>query len=291
MLNSSKNMEFRSKKQAETIMKVIIFAIVAVGAFVCIYPLLWMLATSLKENTEAYTNQVSLIPSKFVFENYVNIWKEAPMARGMINSVMITTVTVTLSMLTASLAAFAFAKLNFPMKNFLFLLLLSSNMIPFATIMLPQFILLKKMNLLVDFWGYLLPRCVGGAMTIFFLRQYLYGVDNSVIEAAKIDGANLWTIFWKIVFPLISAAVVAQTILAFIGSWNDYMGPLLFIRNKEWYTISLVLSQFNKGTSGANNSLTNLMAASIVTLVPVLVVFGVFQKQIINSVMLSGVKM
>ena len=291
MLNMNAQGQYRSKRQMELISKTIIFIIVALGAFVCIYPLLWMLATSLKENTEAYTNQVSLIPSEFVFENYLNIWKEAPMARGMINSVMITTVTVTFSMLTASLAAFAFAKLNFPMKNFLFLLLLSSNMIPFATIMLPQFILLKKMKLLVDFWGYLLPRCVGGAMTIFFLRQYLYGVDNSVIEAAKIDGANLWTIFWKIVLPLISAAVVAQTILAFIGSWNDYMGPLLFIRNKDWYTISLVLSQFNKGTSGANNSLTNLMAASIVTLIPVLVVFGVFQKQIINSVMLSGVKM
>lgn len=278
-------------RKRTNIANLIIFIIVLIGAFICMYPLFWMLGTSLKTLTDAYRNPTSIFPGEWTFENYINIWSEAPMLRGLLNSILISVTVVVIGMFTAALAAFAFAKLDFPGKNMAFMFLLVTNMVPFAAIMLPQFVVFKAMGLLNGPLGVIIPKMIGGAITIFFLRQFLYGVPDSVIEAAKLDGAGFFRIFVSIVFPMIAPAVVAQLILNFIGTWNDYLGPMLYIREAEWYTIPLVIANFNKGSSGANNSVTNLMAASLVAMLPILVVFGIFQKQIINSVMTSGSKM
>jgi len=281
--------KFFSKRK--NIVDTIVFLVVLLGAFVCLYPLFWMLGTSFKELSDAYRNPTNLFPSAWTFENYIAIWGEAPMLRGLFNSILVSVTVVTVAMFTAALAAFAFAKLEFPLKNTAFMFLLITNMVPFAAIMLPQFVVFKAMGLLNGPLGVIVPKMIGGAITIFFLRQFLLGVPDSVIEAAELDGAGFFRIFIYIVFPMISPAVIAQLILNFIGTWNDYLGPMLYIRDMDWYTLPLVIANFNKGSSGANNSVTNLMAASLVAMLPILIVFGIFQRQIIDSVMTSGSKM
>jgi multiple sugar transport system permease protein len=267
----------------------IVFAAVLVGAALMLYPLAWMLSASLKANKDVYGS--GLIPREFHFENYARIWGQAPLLRGVINSFTVAVPVVTLSILTATLAAFAFAKLRFWGRDFFFMLLLAFTMVPFAVYMLPQFVVFKALGLLRGPWAILLPRVAGGAFTIFFLRQFLYGVPDSVIESAKIDGAGFLRIFFQMILPLAAPAVVAQVILAFIGNWNDYLGPLLFIRGTEWHTVPLVMATFNAGSGGADNSIPLLMAASLVSMLPILAIFAVFQRRIVNSVMLSGGKL
>ena len=278
----------RKKIKRDDVKKWVLFSVLLVVAFFMIYPLFWMLFTSVKANKHVYGT--GLLPPEWHLENYIKIWSEVDLLLGFRNSTLITVPIVVVSVFFSGLAAYAFAKLNFPGKNIVFFGMLGTSMVPFAVTMLPQFILFKEMGLLKGATAYVVPRLTGGIFTIFFLRQFLYGVPDSVIEAAKLDGASQPTIFVKVVLPLLTPALVAQVILGFIGTWNDYLGPLLFIRSNEWKTIPLLIAAFNSGTTGANNETPMLMAASIVSMVPVLVVFAIFQKQIINNVMLSGVK-
>jgi multiple sugar transport system permease protein len=278
----------RKLKRADAV-NFVIFLVILAGAVVMLYPSLWMLSTSFKANKDVYGT--GLIPPEWRPENYLKIWDQAPLLRGILNSFTVAIPVVSLSVLTAALAAFAFAKLRFFGRNFFFMLLLAFTMVPFAVYMLPQFVVFKALGILRGPLAILLPRVVGGAFTIFFLRQFLYGIPDSIVESAKIDGASYVRIFFQIILPLAVPAIVAQVILSFIGNWNDYLGPLLFIRGTEWYTVPLVMATFNAGSGGADNSVPLLMAASLISMLPILVVFAVFQKRIVNSVMLSGSKL
>ena len=278
----------RKKIKRSIVFRWIVFAILLLFAIVMMYPLVWMLSTSVKANRHVYGT--GLIPPEWHFENFINVWSEVELLRGFANSTIITVPIVVCSVFFSGLAAYAFAKLNFPGKSAAFFVMLGSSMVPFAVVMLPQFILFHEMGMLHGAIAYVVPRLTGGIFTIFFLRQFLYGIPDSVIEAAKLDGASQPIIFIRVVLPLLMPALVAQLILGFINIWNDYLGPLVFIRDKEWRTLPLIISAFNSGTTGANNETPMLMAASILSMVPVLAIFAVFQKKIINNVMLSGVK-
>lgn len=264
----------------------VLFALLAAGCVIVLYPFLWMLSTSVEANKYVYKDD--LVPIEWHWENYANIWKEVNLVQGFVNSTVITVVTVAISTIVATIAAFAFAKLRFRGKNVAFLVLMTSSMIPFAVIMLPQFVLFKSVGLLKDAWAYVIPRLTGGVFTIFFLRQFMYSIPDSMIEAAKIDGANYIQIFFRLVLPLAMPAVTAQLILGFVSTWNDYLGPLLFIRNENFYTLPIILSKFNSASTGANNQVPMLMVASFLSMVPVLVFYAVFQKKIVDSVMMSG---
>lgn len=278
----------RKRIKPGVISKWVVFAVVLLGSVIMMYPFIWMLSTSVKANAHVYGT--GLIPIEWHFENYVRIWNEVDLLSGFRNSVLITVPIVVCSVFFSGLAAYAFSKLRFPGKNVVFFGMFATSAVPFAVVMLPQFIVFKEMGLLHDAWAYVLPRLTGGIFTIFFLRQFCYGIPDSIIEAGKLDGASQPIIFLRLVFPLLMPALVAQIILGFIGTWNDYLGPLIFIRSDEWKTIPLVISIFNSGATGANNETPLLMAASLISMVPVLAVFAIFQKQIINNVMLSGVK-
>lgn len=276
-----------TKKKPE-VGKWVVFAVVLIFSIVMMYPFIWMLSTSFKANAHVYGT--GLIPIEWHPENYVRIWKEVDLLKGFRNSALITIPIVICSVFFSGLAAYAFAKLHFPGKNIAFFGMFATAVVPFAVVMLPQFIVFKEMNLLKGANAYIIPRLTGGIFTIFFIRQFAYGIPDSIIEAAKIDGASQPKIFISIVFPLLMPALVAQVILGFISTWNDYLGPLIFIRSDEWKTIPLIISVFNSGATGANNETPLLMAASLISMIPVLAVFAIFQKQIINNVMLSGVK-
>ncbi len=281
-------MRAMSRKKRRYIGNAVMIVVFTLIALIMGYPLLWMLSASVKENQFIYNT--GLIPPSVHFENYSRAFEETNLLIGLGNSFLFTIVIMVASVFTATMAAFAFAKIKFRFRNAMFLLVLSTNLIPYATILLPQYGMLVDMGLLKSPFGYLLPRLFGNAITIFFIKQFMELIPDSLFESAKIDGAGYFRRFFVIAVPLAMPAIATQLIMSFISNWNDYIGPLFFLRQDSWATVTLVIAKFNASVSAANKSTNLLMASSVVALLPILVIFAIFQKQIVNSVMMSGIK-
>lgn len=254
-----------------------------------IAPLLWMLSTSVKTKGDVFALPPVWIPKEINWGKYVEIWEKGPLLSGFKNSIIVSFTVVIFGSITSSLAAFAFAKLRLPHKNKLFLLLLSAMMIPYPSLMIPQFSMFASVGWVDTLLPLIVPPIFGNIVMIFFLRQYLINVPNAVIEAAKIDGSSYIGIFTRIIVPLIRPAIAAQLILWFMGVWNDYLAPIIYLNSPEKLTIQLVIANFNAHYA-IQTDYPLIMAASVVSLLPVLIVFIIFQKQIIESVAISGVK-
>jgi multiple sugar transport system permease protein len=255
-----------SEKKKNRITSIFVFAFLSVGAIFMVAPLLWMFSTSLKSKEDVFALPPVWIPETISFAKYAEIWSMGPLLSGISNSLIVAISVTVIGTFTSSLAAFAFAKLQFRGKNKIFLLLFASVMIPL-----------------------IIPGLFGNIFMIFFLRQYLSSIPTSIIEAAKIDGCSYFQIFYKIIFPLIKPAVAAQLILWFMGIWNDYLGPILYLNSPEKQTLQLVIANFN-ASYAIQSDYPLIMAASVIALLPMLIVFIVFQKQIIESIAISGVK-
>lgn len=273
-------------KRMHLIGNIIVFIIMALGAVAMMYPLLWMLVTAVKPSTEVYTN---FFPKHWMPSNFTVIWKEVNMLTGFRNSIITTVPVVLVQVFVSALAAYAFAKLRFKGKNILFIAMLGTMMIPFTVIMIPQVVVFRTLGLLTGPLAVMIPKMFGAVMTVFFLRQFLYGIPDSLTEAAKLDGAGYTVTFIKVVLPLIMPALATQFILSFIGNWNDFLGPLLYIRDQNWYTLPLIINEY-AGNNGASEFIPRLMAASLVSMVPIIIVFVAFQKKIISSIVFSAVK-
>ncbi|RCK60273.1 carbohydrate ABC transporter permease [Microbacterium sorbitolivorans] len=252
-------------------------------------PLVWTFSTSLKTKEGVFALPPQWIPDPVVWDNYVRVWSAAPLASGIWNSIIVSASVTILGTIASMLAAFAFAKLRLPFKNVLFLVLLGAIMIPFPTIMIPQFSMFASAGLVDTLWPLILPGIFGNIVMVFFLRQYLASVPDSIIEAAKIDGAGYLRIFFQLIFPVIRPAVAAQFILWFMGVWNDYLGPIIYLNSPEKQTLQLVIASLNM-TYASQTDYPLIMAGSFIALIPVLVMFAVFQKQIIESIALTGSK-
>ncbi|AIQ45929.1 sugar ABC transporter permease [Paenibacillus sp. FSL R7-0273] len=276
-------------KSRRRVTNTIIFILLLIGAVFMIGPLLWMLSTSLKDKQDVFALPPVWIPNPFQFGKYKEIWEAGPLLSGIKNSVIIAVSVTLIGTFTSSLAAFAFAKLKFPAKNKIFLLMLSSLMIPYPAVMIPQFFMFSKLGWVDTLLPLIVPGLFGNIVMIFFLRQYLSSVPNAIIEAAKIDGSSYFRLYSSITFPLIKPAVAAQLILWFMGIWNDYLSPIIYLNSPEKQTLQLVIANFN-ATYAIQTDYPLIMAASIIALLPMLIIFLIFQKQIIESVAISGVK-
>lgn len=264
-----------------------IFIVLALGSIIMLYPFVWMIFTSMKPKMHVYL--AGLIPKTWDFSSYVQIWSEIPLVRGFLNTILYSVPPVIIGSLVSVAAAFAFSKINFKFKNALFMILLGSIMIPYPSIMVPQFVMFSEMKLLNGPLPLILPKLAGNVLMIFFLRQYLSNIPDSVIEAAKIDGCNYFQIYWKIILSLAGPALAAHGILWFIGSWNDYLAPTILIKNEAWQPVTVMVAKFNE-MYAINTHVPRIMAGSVMLLVPVLIIYGIFQKWIIESVMFSSVK-
>jgi multiple sugar transport system permease protein len=278
-----------SEKKKNRITNTIVFAILSLGAIFMVAPLLWMFSTSLKTKEDVFALPPVWIPNDISFSKYTEIWSMGPLLSGIGNSLIVAITVTVIGTFTSSLAAFAFAKLQFNGKNKIFMLLFASVMIPYPVIMIPQFIMFSNIGWIDSLLPLIVPGLFGNLFMIFFLRQFLSSIPNSIIEAAKIDGCSYFQIFYKIIFPLIKPAVAAQLILWFMGIWNDYLGPILYLNSPEKQTLQLVIANFN-ASYAIQSDYALIMAASMVALLPMLIVFIVFQKQIIESIAISGVK-
>lgn len=272
----------------DKIVKLLTTLLVAALALLFISPLLWMVSTSLKRNSEVFAQPFHWIPEDPSLSNYAEVWFEegVNMLHAYRNSFIIVFFSVTGSLIIASLAAYAFAKINFKGKNAIFMLFLSSMMIPSQTTLVPRFMLFKTMGLYNSLWAIILPGLFS-ATAIFMLRQFYMGLPNDLMEAAKIDGAGHFRIFAQIMLPLTKAALISLMILSFISNWNEYLSPLIFITKKELYPVSLTIRWWMLEDA---SDYAKVMAASASAIVPVVILFASCQKYFVEGIATSGVK-
>lgn len=267
----------------------LVFVLLSVGAVVMIAPLVWMVSTSLKTKNEVFALPPVWIPEVPQWETYARMWQDSSILTGFQNSFIVAASVTVLGMITCSMAAFAIAKMRLPFKNLIFIGMLTGIMIPYPTLMIPQFVMFSRIGWVDTLLPLIVPAIFGNILVIFFLRQYLENVPNSIIEAAKIDGANFWQIFWRLIFPIIRPAVAAQFILWFMMVWNDYLAPILYLNTPERQTLQVVIANMNVQYA-TQRDYPLIMAASFVALLPILAIFLIFQRQIIESVALTGTK-
>jgi multiple sugar transport system permease protein len=277
----------RSRSRNKLIADIVNYIVLTLGGIIMLLPLLWMVGASFQPSYPDLLISPFYPSGEWRFMNYWDIFTNASVnlggAFGL--SVIIAIPAVTVGSLVSALTAFAFAKMKFKFKNTIFLFLLGVLMIPYPAIMLPLFSLYANFGWTGTILPLLVPKMFGNVAMVFFLKQYLFNVSDSIIESAKIDGSSYFKIFYKIILPLIIPALVAQIILWFMGVWNDYLPALMY----DVKTLPIVIASYGSEVA-MQNEVPKVMAASVVSLVPVLAVFAVFQRAIIESVILSGVK-
>jgi ABC-type glycerol-3-phosphate transport system permease component len=245
----------------------------------------WMLSTSLKPSEEAFTYPPQFLPSFFVWQNYVDGWTVLPFNTFLTNSLIVTCANVVGNLISCSIVAFGFARLRARASNLLFIMVLGTLMIPREVTIVPTFILFSQLKLVNTLWPLIIPAWLGYPFFIFLLRQFFMTIPRDLDDAARIDGASTWRIFTSIILPLSRPALATVAIFAFIGNWNNLLDPLIYLRSQERYTLALGLNLFRRQNFTAFNQ---LMAVSILTLLPVLVIFFVAQKYFVRGVALTG---
>ncbi|WP_251153423.1 carbohydrate ABC transporter permease [Cellulosimicrobium sp. Marseille-Q4280] len=268
---------------------IVLLVVLGIFAVVMIAPLLWMFTTSIKTKAEVFALPPVWWPSEPQWDTYVRMWSDAPILSGFKNSIIVSVTATVVGSFTSALAAFALAKMRLPGKNAIFIALLTGIMIPFPTVMIPQFVMFSRLHWVDTLLPLIVPLLFGNIVMIFFLRQYLQSVPDSLVEAAKLDGASYFQVFRVMIMPMIRPAIAAQFILWFMTVWNDYLAPILYLNSPEKQTIQVVIANLNVEFA-TQRDYPLIMGASFVALLPILVVFLVFQRQIIESVALTGSK-
>lgn len=276
--------------------KLIAWLILVGIAILWIVPFLWMVSTSLKTPQDLFGT--NWIPQPIAWENYVDAFSFGMWRQWLTNTVIITLISVFGVVLSSSMVAYAFARLRWPGREHVFKLVLATMMLPAVVTMIPQFILFAKLPAfglqgsrvwVNTFLPLTVPAFAGSAFYIFLLRQFMRGIPLELSEAAKVDGASELRIWWSIVMPLTKPALAAIAIFAFQGAWQDFMGPLIYLQSERLYTLQIGLRQY-EFAFGGSPAWNWLMAASLLVMLPVLIIFVMFQRYFIEGVTLTGMK-
>jgi ABC-type glycerol-3-phosphate transport system permease component len=277
----------QSERRAQSRRVVIIRVVLAVaGVAVLMFPMYWMLRVSVASTSELSNLPVRLWPQEWLWENYVRPWSQYPFARWLWNSVVIAGVSVALTVIINLCAGYAFAKLRFPGRNLLFLLILSTLMVPVQVIMVPQFQIVVDLGLLNSTGGVVLPR-LAEAFGLFMARQFFMAIPDELLDAAKCDGAGHIRAFRKIVLPLSKPLIAVLVIFTFMWRWNEFVWPLIVLTDPNSYTLPVGL-QFLIGQFSTNFG--PLLAMSFLSILPMLIVFAFFQRYFVEGVARTGIK-
>ena len=270
------------------IARIAIYAVLAIGLAVTLVPFIWILMTSLKPASEIVRIPPTFFPEQWSFNSYQTIFNDpkVPLARFYLNSILVSVGRVVITLFTSSLAGYIFAKFVFRGKNVLFGFILIQLMIPFQVVMIPAYLILVQLRLIDSLWGLVIPSMVD-AFGIFLMRQFVSTFPNDLIDAARIDGASEFGVYWRVVMPNLGAPLATLGIFTFMATWNDYLWPLIVITTHEKRTLPLLLTWYTS-QHGQRYDLT--MAASILVLLPILVVYMFFQRWIVRGVALTGMK-
>lgn len=265
--------------------------LVLLGGFIMIYPLIWMVMSSFKENNEIFSDASSLIPSYFKFENYSNGWAGfAGISFSVFfrNSFIISIIGTIGAVFSSAVVAFGFARTRFRSRAFWFVCMLITMMLPFQIIMIPQYIIFNQLGWVGTFLPLIVPSYFGGAFFIFLIVQFIYGIPRDLDEAAKIDGCSYYGIFARIILPLIVPALVTCAIFSFMWKWDDFLGSLLYLNKPSTYPVSLALKMFADPTSISDWGA--MFAMATLSVVPIFVIFIFFQKYLVEGISTEGLK-
>jgi ABC-type glycerol-3-phosphate transport system permease component len=274
-----------SQSAAGRVQKAITYVLLVAGTAVFVIPFLWMLATSLKTSQEVLAYPPKVLPGALHFENYPEAWTSLPFTTFLINSIIITGLSVIGNLISCVLPAYAFARLRARSRTAMFTLMVATMAIPVEITLVPTFIMFSKLGMVNTYWPLFLPAWFGYAFFIFLLRQFFLSIPSELTEAARIDGASHLRILWSIFVPLSKPAIAAVAIFSFVGNWNNYLTPLIYLRTQNNFTLALGLSLFKGQYETQYNQ---MMAVGIISLLPILIVFFLAQRTFIEGVRLSG---
>jgi multiple sugar transport system permease protein len=269
-----------------TIRSVFLYATAIVVALLMLAPFIWMLSASLKLDRDVFTFPIQWIPAEPRWQNYIDIWTKIPLGLFVWNTAKITIIVTLLQLFTSSFAAYAFAKLHFPFRDLLFLGYVATIAMPWQVYMVPQFLLMRELGLNNTHTALILLQAFT-AFGVFLMRQFYQSIPDELCEAARIDGMNEYQIWWRIMLPLSRPALSTLVIFTFVNTWNDFLGPMIYLTKTELKTIQIGLRMF---ISQYSSEYGLIMAASVVALIPVLIVFLALQRFFVEGIASSGIK-
>ena len=266
--------------------KVVGYFVLGVAAAGLLLPFFWMVSSSLKTDSGVFAIPVSWLPDSPQWGNYVEIWRISDMLVWLKNTVLLSVVVTALQLFTGSFAAYGFAKTRFPGRNLLFLLYIGTIAVPWQAYMIPQFIMMSEAGLTNTPWAIIALQAFG-AFGVFLMRQYYATIPDELCEAARVDGLSEYGIYFRIMLPLSVPALASLALLTFVTTWNDYLGPLIYLRDPDLWTIQLGLKSF---VSEYNAEHALIMTGSVLSVVPIAVVFLLGQKYFVQGIATSGLK-
>ena len=273
-------------QQTKTGVRIFQYVLLITLTLITLLPLIWMVSASFKLSTEVFTNPIRWIPETFHWENYIKIWEKVDFALFTKNSAKLTILVTIIQLLTCSFAAYGFTKCKFPGRDTLFLCYVATIAIPWQIFMLLLYIMMQKFGLVDSHLGYVLLSSFA-AFGVFLLRQFFLGIPNELLEAARIDGLSEYGIYFRIVLPLAKPAMATLAIFTFVNVWNDFMGPMIYFNSEANKTIPLGIRMF-VGQYSTDYQL--IMAASVVSLIPVIIMYAFCQRYFVQGIASSGLK-
>lgn len=276
----------RRKKSRFNWGKIATYALILLVTATMLAPFVWMLSASLKLDRDVFAFPIEWIPAEPRWLNYIEIWEKIPLGLFVLNTAKLTVIVTILQLLTSSFAAYAFAKLRFPYRNFLFLAYIATIAMPWQVYMVPQFLMMRELGLNNTHMALIFLQAFT-AFGVFLMRQFYLSIPDELCEAARIDGMSEYGIWWRIMLPLSMPALSTLTIFTFVNTWNDFLGPLIYLTKTELKTIQIGIRMFISQYSAEYGL---IMAASVVALIPVLIVFLALQKYFVEGIASTGLK-
>lgn len=267
--------------------RTVLYVVLIVAAAAMLTPFFWMVMSSLKDANSVFSVPVRWIPEIFVWENYVEIWTRSDIGTWIRNTLVLSVTVTALQVLTGSFAAYGFSRIRFPGRNALFLLYVATIAVPWQSYMIPQFILLSNAGLANTLWSIILLQAFG-AFGVFLMKQFYETVPEDLSEAARLDGLSEYGIWWRIMLPLSVPAIASLSLLTFVNTWNDYLGPLIYLRDSSLWTMQLGLKNFVSSLYDTDYGV--LFAGLVISVVPIAVIFLLGQRFFVEGIATSGMK-
>lgn len=278
----------RQKRRRQWLQHALVYLLLLIVGAIFALPLVWMVSTALKSNEQLLVFPPAWIPSPLVWENFPKSWQFAPFGTYLLNTLLVTVVALIGQVLSSCFVAYGFARLRFPARDQLFVLVLATMMLPYIVTLIPIFLIFRTLGWIDTYLPLTIPHYFGGGpFFIFLLRQYFRTIPMELSDAARIDGAGEFGIFFRIVIPLSLPAIATVCIFSFLGHWNDFLGPLIYINTEEKKTLMLGLQSF---IGLHSQRFQYLMAMSTLITLPTLILFFLFQRVFIRSIVLTGMK-
>lgn len=266
--------------------RAVAYPLLVFGSLLMFVPVLWVVASSFKSLQEIYRIPPTFLPQTWVFTNYVGALRQFPFLRYLANSVFVTGMATLLTLVINSMAAFALSKYRFPGREVLFLIMLGTLMIPLQVIMLSVYLVIARLGLANTLWGIIIPPAATPT-GVFLLRQYMMSISDELLDAARIDGARDFRVYWRIILPLTAPAIAVLTIFSVMWRWNDFLWPLIVINQEKFFTLQLALARFR------GELVTDwhyLLAMTVLSILPITAVFAFLQRFLVQGIAATGLK-